>query len=76
MGRRHVEVPVPALALRRAEAAAAVGVSVEVFDREVRPALPVVRLAGVVVFPVHGLLEWLERHEEEPASTHLRKAAS
>jgi len=75
MGRRHVEVPVPALALRRAESAAALGVSVETFDQHVRPELPVIRVAGVTAYPVSGLQAWLERHEEQPASTSLRKTA-
>ncbi len=76
MGRRHVEVAVPPLALRRAEAAAALGLSVETFDEHVRPDLPVIRVAGVVAYPVRGLHEWLERHEEQPASTSLRRKAA
>lgn len=76
MGRRHVDVPVPALALRRAEAAAALGLSVETFDAHVRPDLPVVRVSGVITYPLSGLQQWLARHEEQPASTHTRKAAA
>ncbi len=76
MGRRHVDVPVIALALRRAEAAAALGLSVETFDEHVRPDLPVVRIGGVVAYPVRGLHSWLERHEEQPASTSPRRKAA
>ncbi|MGI8624511.1 MAG: hypothetical protein ACR2NB_13760 [Solirubrobacteraceae bacterium] len=75
MGRRHVEVVVPPLALRRAEAAAALGLSVETFDDHVRPALPVVRISGVVVYPLSGLQAWLARHEERPAGDRVRRAA-
>ena len=59
MSRPHPIVPVPALALRRADAAASLGVSVETFDREVRPYVPVKRLGGVAVYPVAGLERFL-----------------
>lgn len=74
MGRRLVEVPVPALALRRAEAAAALGVSVEVFDRDVRPYVPVVRLSGVVTYPVAGLQAWLTAQASSVAEDARRAA--
>jgi hypothetical protein len=75
MGRRHVEVAVPPLALRRAEAAAALALSVETFDAHVRPELPVIRVAGVVAYPLSGLQAWLARHEERPAADQIRRAA-
>ena len=76
MGRITVDVAVPPLALRRPQAAAALGVSVDVFDEHIRPDLPVIRVAGVVTYPVKGLQEWLESNEEQPAATHLRKKAA
>jgi len=59
MSRPLIEVPTPALALRRAEAAASLGISVETFDSQVRPFVPVKRLGGVTVYPVAGLAEFL-----------------
>ena len=55
------------LALRRAHAAAAIGVSDEVFDKHVRPSLPVVRLGSVRVYPVADLRAWLGEHAEAPS---------
>lgn len=75
MARRLVEVPVPALALRRAEAAASLGVSVDVFDRDIRDHLPVVRIGGVVTYPVRGLEQWLAAQQEKPIATQIRRAA-
>jgi hypothetical protein len=59
VSRPHVEVAVPALALRRAEAAAALGVSLETFDAGVRPHLAVVKVGGVVTYPVAELQRFL-----------------
>jgi hypothetical protein len=63
MARKHIEIDPPALALRRAEAAAALGLSVETFDQHVRPHVPAVRLGGVVIYPVAGLVKWLDREQ-------------
>jgi len=75
MGRVTVNVPVPALALRRAEAAASLGISVETFDSQVRPHVPVTRLGSVTVYPVAGLQAWLNAHQEPPMADQLRRAA-
>jgi hypothetical protein len=76
MGRRYVEVATPPLALRRAEAAAALGLSVETFDAHVRPNVPVTRVAGVCIYPLTGLQQWLARHEERPAADQIKRAAA
>ncbi len=76
MGRVHVEAPVPALALRRPQAAAALGISVDVFDREIRDELPVVRVAGVVAYPVAGMQAWLAAHTESPITTQIKRNAA
>lgn len=76
MGRVHVEAPVPALALRRPQAAAALGVSVDVFDREIRDELPVVRVGGVVCYPLAGLQAWVTAHTESPIADQLRRSAA
>ena len=59
MSRPQLTAEIPALALRRAQAAAACGVSLEVFDREVRPFVPVKRLGGVTVYPTAALEQFL-----------------
>ena len=61
MSRPALTAEIPALALRRAEAAAACGVSVETFDAQIRPFVPVRRLGSVSVYPVLGLVEFLNR---------------
>lgn len=63
------------LALRKPAAAAAIGVSDEVFDKHVRPTLPVVRLGTVRVYPVEALERWLGEHAEAPAAELRRRAA-
>jgi hypothetical protein len=63
------------LALRRSEAAKALGVSDEVFDRHVRPSLPVVRLGSVRVYPVEHLRLWLSERAEAPMAELERRAA-
>jgi hypothetical protein len=55
------------LALRRGDAAKALGISDELFDRHVRPSLPVVRLGSVRVYPVAALERWLLEHADSPA---------
>jgi len=65
----------PLLALRKPAAAAAIGVSDEVFDKHVRPTLPVVRLGTVRVYPVDALERWLGEHAEAPAAELRRRAA-
>jgi hypothetical protein len=54
------------LALRRPDAAKAIGVSDELFDRYVRPSLPVVRLGSIRVYPIAALEEWLAEHASSP----------
>jgi len=54
------------LALRKPDAAAACGLSDESFDRYVRPYVPRVRLGSVTVWPVDGLLAFLEARGEAP----------
>ncbi len=76
MARISVDVPVPALALRRPQAAAALGVSVDLFDAEVRDELPVLRVAGVVAYPVAGLQAWLAAHTESPITTQIKRNAA
>ncbi len=76
MGRVHIEAPVPALAVRRPQAAAALGISVDLFDAEVRDELPVVRVAGVVAYPVAGLQAWIAAHTESPIATQINRNAA
>jgi hypothetical protein len=60
MSRTHPEVTLTPIALRRSEAAAVCGVSVEVFDKEIRPHVPVARLGGrATVYLVDGLRQFL-----------------
>jgi hypothetical protein len=51
------------LALRKAAAAVAIGVSDELFDRDVRPTLPAVRVGAVRVYPVEAIRRWLRENE-------------
>lgn len=56
------------LALRREDAARVIGVSEELFDKHVRPSLPVVRLGTVRVYPVAELERWLLERADSPAA--------
>lgn len=60
MSRSHPSVALAPLAVRRSEAAAMLGVSVETFDAEIRPHVPVARLGGrVTIYPVDGLRDFI-----------------
>jgi hypothetical protein len=52
--------------LRKPDAAAACGLSDESFDKYVRPHVTRVRLGAVTVWPVDGLLAFLEARAEAP----------
>jgi hypothetical protein len=59
----------PRLALRREEAARSLGVSPEIFDRDVRPELPLVVMGEsrpVRVWLVDDLSEWLHANARRP----------
>jgi hypothetical protein len=75
MTKRSVETDTPerrgskarGLALRRKAAAAALDISVESFDAYVRPALPVVYLGSVRVYPLNDLEAWLAQAALAPS---------
>lgn len=61
-----VRPPVPRVALRRAEVLIALGVSEEIFDRHIRPHLPVVRLGAVRLYPLSGIEQFLADRASSP----------
>ena len=63
---RHRRPPAPRIALRREEAAQSLGMSDESFDRYVRPYVPVFRSGTLLVWPVSGLAEFIEREASAP----------
>ena len=63
------------VALRRGDVLEALGVSEEIFDRHVRPHLPVVRLGTVRLYPLAAIEAFLAQRATAPIDDVERKAA-